>query len=285
MKLQSRLWPVLFMGIALAAIIILSAGINDLEFLPGKPFRIGFESEGTAGEAMAGRDDFALTLFRILLVGYLACIPIVFFLISPQKRKRVLLFLLSLFFIFAFLDRITVYLINVMRDALQLPTGMLISLPGLDSGGSIIQFTPSAPQWITVIVSTGVALLIVITIFFIVRRFFILRSPLADPVRNAAQDALEALRQGTDFKETVVNCYREMGRVLITKRGITRTKDMTPREFETSLLPTSLPHEALSQLTRLFEEIRYGNKTPGEKENQKAIRCLRAIIKACETEQ
>jgi hypothetical protein len=68
------------------------------------------------------------------------------------------------------------------------------------------------------------------------------------------------------------------------KRGITRTKDMTPREFERSLLPSSLPHEALYQLTRLFEEIRYGNKAPGEKESRNAVRCLRAIIKACETE-
>jgi len=73
--------------------------------------------------------------------------------------------------------------------------------------------------------------------------------------------------------------------VLMKKRGIARTKDMTPREFEKSLRPTRLPHEALYQLTRLFEEIRYGNKAPGEKENRNAIKCLRAIIKACETVQ
>lgn len=285
MKLQKRLWPLLFMGIALTAIIILPAGINDLEFLPGRPFIIGFDSVDTAGEAVADTDDYALTLYRILLIGYLAFIPIAFFLISPKKRKRVLLFLVSLFFIFAFLDRITVYLLGVMRDPLQLPTGMLLSLPWRDFGGSIIKFTPSAPQWFTVIISTGIALLIVITIFFLLQRFFIRRSPPTDPMRLAAQDAIEALQGGADLKDTVVHCYREMGQVLMKKRGITRTKDMTPREFEKSLLPTRLPHEALHQLTRLFEEIRYGNKALGQKENQNAIRCLKAIIKACETEQ
>ncbi len=283
MKLQKRLWPLLFMGIALTAIIILSAGINDLEFLSGKPFKIGFEPVDTAGEAVADTDDYALTLYRILLVGYLVCIPIAFFLISPQKRKLALLFLVLLFFIFAFLDRITVYLIGVMRNALQLPAEMLLSLPGRDFGGTI-KFTPSTPQWFTLIVSTGVALLIVIATFFLVRRFFTHRSPPTGPMRNAAQDAIEALRGGADLKDTVVHCYLEMGQVLMKKRGITRTKDMTPREFERSLLPSSLPHESLYQLTRLFEEIRYGNKAPGEKESRNAVRCLTAIIKACETE-
>lgn len=103
-------------------------------------------------------------------------------------------------------------------------------------------------------------------------------------MRNTAQDALEALRGGADLKDTVVHCYREMGQVLMKKRGITRTKDMTPREFENSLQHSFLPHESLYQLTRLFEEIRYGNKAPGEKESRNAVRCLTAIIKACETE-
>lgn len=284
MKLQKRLWPLLFMGIALTAIIILSAGINDLEFLPGSHFKIRFEPVDTAGEAVSDTDDYALTLYRILLVGWLVCIPVAFFLISPQKRKRALLFLVLLFFIFAFLDRMTVYLLGVMRDALQLPTEMLLSLPGRDFGGTIIQFTPSAPQWFTVIVSIGVSLLIVIAVFFLARRFFIHRSSPADSMRNTAQDALEALRGGADLKDTVVHCYREMGQVLMKKRGITRTKDMTPREFENSLQHSFLPHESLYQLTRLFEEIRYGNKAPGEKESRNAVRCLTAIIKACETE-
>lgn len=285
MKLHKRLWALLSMGLALTSIMILSAAIDDLEFLPGRPFKIGFESIDSAGEADVDTDDYALTLHRILLVGYLVCIPIAFLLISPKKRKRVLLFLVSLFFIFVFLDRITIYLLRFMGDALQLPVEALLSLPGLDFGGSIIQFTPSAPQWITTIVSSGIALLIVIAVFFLVRRLFSHRSLPADPIRNAAQNALETLREGADLKDTVVHCYREMGQVLIKKRGITRTIDMTPREFEKSLLHTSLPHEALYQLTRLFEEIRYGNKTPGQKENRRAIRCLRAIIKACETEQ
>jgi hypothetical protein len=284
MKLQKRLWPLLFMGIALTAIIILSAGINDLEFLPGSHFKIRFEPVDTAGEAVADTDDYALTLYRILLVGWLVCIPVAFFLISPQKRKQALLFFVLLFFMLVFSDRIIVYLLGGMRNALQLPTEMLLSLPGRDFGGLIMQFTPSAPQWFTLIVSTGVALLIVIAAFFLVRRFFTHRSPPTGPMRNAAQDAIEALRGGADLKDTVVHCYREMGQVLMKKRGITRTKDMTPREFERSLLPSSLPHEALYQLTRLFEEIRYGNKAPGEKESRNAVRCLTAIIKACETE-
>ena len=201
MELPKRFWPLLFMGIALTSIIILSAGIDDLEFLPSKPFKIGFEPVDTTGEAIAGTDDEALTLYRILLFGTLACIPIAFFLISPKKRKLVLLFLVSLFFLFAFFDRITIYLLNVMGDALQLPTEIILSIPGRDAGGSIMQFTPRAPQWITIIVSTGVALLIVFVFLFLIRRLFTQRPPTADPMQNAVQDALDALRGGADLKD------------------------------------------------------------------------------------
>ena len=285
MKLQNRFWALLFMVIALTSIIILSAGINDLEFRPGRTFIIELEPVDKAGEAVSDTDDYAFNLFRILIVGCLACIPIAIFLISPQKRKLVLISLVLLFFIFAFLDRITVYLMSVLGDAPQLAMEMPLSLPGRDFGGSSIQFTPSVPRWFTVIVSTGIALLIVIAVYSLVRRLFIRRSLLTDPMGNVAQDAIEALQGGSDLKDTVVHCYREMGQVLFKKRGITRTKDMTPREFESFLLHSRLPNEPLFQLTRLFEEIRYGNKAPGEKANRNAIRCLKAIVTACETEQ
>ncbi len=85
------------------------------------------------------------------------------------------------------------------------------------------------------------------------------------------------------MKHIVVRCYHEMGQVVMRERGIIRNIDMTPREFENALRKSSLPSEPLFQLTRLFEEIRYGNRASSELEKKDAIRCLTAIINACET--
>ena len=97
MKLDKRFWSLLYMGIALTSIIILSAGINNLDFSPGKPFKISFNTGGKVGEEDTKTGAYILTLFRMLLVAYLACIPIAIFLISPRKRKQVAFFLVLFF--------------------------------------------------------------------------------------------------------------------------------------------------------------------------------------------
>ncbi len=56
---------------------------------------------------------------------------------------------------------------------------------------------------------------------------------------------------------------------------------MTAQEFEQFLKDAGLPKEPLRQLTRLFEDVRYGTKVPSEKEERQAVRCLTAIAKAC----
>jgi hypothetical protein len=97
------------------------------------------------------------------------------------------------------------------------------------------------------------------------------------------QESLLKIHEGADLKDIIVRCYYEMEQALMKERGITRNRDMTPREFESILCNSGLPIEPLFQLTSLFEEIRYGNRAPGELEKRDAIRCLTAIIKACET--
>jgi len=103
-------------------------------------------------------------------------------------------------------------------------------------------------------------------------------------IAQQAQQALDALQSGGDLRDTVIRCYYEMSRVLRIQRGIQRTKDMTPREFESTLETVGLPAEAVHQLTRLFETVRYGAQNIGENEEQQAIASLTAIVAACEHE-
>jgi hypothetical protein len=43
-----------------------------------------------------------------------------------------------------------------------------------------------------------------------------------------------------------------------------------------------LPFTHIQQLTRLFESVRYGAKTPDETQENLAVECLQAIVHAAE---
>ena len=136
MKLEKRFWSLLYMGIALTSIIILSAGINNLDFSPGRPIGISFNTVGTVGEEDTKTGAYILTLFRMLFVAYLACIPIAIFLISPRKRKQVAFFLVLFFFLFAFFDRVTVIITRFMNVEPQFLNATLPSFQGQSSAYS-----------------------------------------------------------------------------------------------------------------------------------------------------
>jgi len=171
-----------------------------------------------------------------------------------------------------------------MNVAPQSLKATLPSFQGQSSAYSALEIFHSPPRWLTLTVSTGVAILIVAGVVVLIRHFINRRSSSSALIRNTMQDALLKLHEGADLKQIIVRCYYEMGQVLMKERGISRNRDMTPREFENVLCNFGLPNEPLFQLTRLFEEIRYGNRASSELEKREAIRCLTAIIKACETE-
>jgi hypothetical protein len=56
---------------------------------------------------------------------------------------------------------------------------------------------------------------------------------------------------------------------------------MTPREFEMRLEEAGIPTTQVRRLTRLFEEVRYGDKRLGEQEERQAIVSLTSIVRFC----
>jgi hypothetical protein len=99
-----------------------------------------------------------------------------------------------------------------------------------------------------------------------------------DLVGLEAERAWHALKTGSDLKDVIITCYREMSLAIKIGRGIEREASMTTGEFETSLEAAGIPHEPIHQLTRLFDAVRYGDWQPGPAEKQKAIQCLEAIM-------
>jgi hypothetical protein len=102
-----------------------------------------------------------------------------------------------------------------------------------------------------------------------------------DPARLLAREARQAvktLEAGSDLKDTVTRCYRDMSRVLHEQRGITRQIAMTPREFEIHLAHIGFRDDHIQRLTRLFESVRYGANPVSERDKREAMDCLNAIV-------
>jgi hypothetical protein len=56
---------------------------------------------------------------------------------------------------------------------------------------------------------------------------------------------------------------------------------MTPEEFASHLTRSGLPSHAVQRLTRLFESVRYGARTAGDRERDEATSCLSEIVHYC----
>lgn len=94
--------------------------------------------------------------------------------------------------------------------------------------------------------------------------------------------AIAELRQGQQLDDVILRCYREMSETVAQQQRIRRQDGATPREFAKTLQRAGLPETAVTQLTLLFERVRYGSMTPGKREQLQAIDSLEAIVAACQ---
>ena len=146
------------------------------------------------------------------------------------------------------------------------------------------QFDPNPPSWLVIGGSLLVAALVIgiaASIGMAVWRSRRRTGSRIQLLADEAQAALESLQAGNDLKNTIIRCYADMSRVVKEQRGIQRAVDMTPIEFESQLVKLGLPADPVHDLTRVFQDVRYGNHEPGEREERQAILSLTAIVDAC----
>jgi Zn-dependent protease with chaperone function len=104
------------------------------------------------------------------------------------------------------------------------------------------------------------------------------KSATTDEVAIEMEKALNALASGAEFKNVIIECYTSMLRVLHDEAGIERRMDMTPMEFEKSLMSRGLTADSIHQLTRLFEAARYSQDQPDEQDQKKGRALLLDIV-------
>ena len=91
---------------------------------------------------------------------------------------------------------------------------------------------------------------------------------------------IQKLRQGSSYRETVLECYRQITSILELKSKV-QGSPMTPREFDKAMSDRlKLPEgSSLSRVTSLFEIARYSEHPVTQDEANSAIECLSDLSK------
>ena len=272
------------LSVVVLAMLLLSTGLSELEFLAGRPFPLEYSPEGVWG-TLGGPWAVPLfeVVFRVLILIAALILPfsIIYFLASREARKRALLDFLRLLPLL-----VIVYMLaqQVRLEPSSPEQGLPQAAPGGSSEATVVDGDAVPPQWFSQATSAGLALLVATALvgvgWFIWRRGRRRTTPL-EQLAQQAGEAIEAIQAGADLRNTVMRCYYEMSRVLRQQRGIRRHQAMTPREFVALLEEAGLPPGAVRRLTELFEQVRYGAKAPDQAEETQALACLETIVEFC----
>lgn len=288
----------IFASIAVIAIFVLATSLSNLELLPGnltlleqllRQLLAKLFLDEMEYTTPTGGGQVLLFFLRVVYTFVLVGLPfaIVYFIISAEFRKRFIKLTSSLAIVWVGLY-LWIRVLEFLKAKKESGTPQVLvdSSPKAEGGWeSLTEFTPAPSQPLILFSSFVLAVLLALLLTYVVWLTWYRRHPPEtcplDNLAEAVQNALDAFQVGGDFTNIIVRCYAEMSQALEEQRGIRRKEAMTAREFENLLYETDLPHEPVRQLTRMFEDVRYGAKTPDEDEERQTIASLAAIVEAC----
>jgi hypothetical protein len=278
MVTRNRIGLLVAFSLMIFALVVLSAGLSQVEFHEGKFLDSEIKSELRA--LLAEFKVYQELVLAVILIG--ALIIFVWSVLANKRtmempRSKSKLSLLIQIILWA----IAILLLRrqIIRHRLDL-TSLQVQ-PGADfpMEQSVPTVSNSVPQWFAFLFSLALILVIVFILWWI----YIHRKRPAETIEllvQEAQIAIENLETGDDLRNVILRCYYQMARILRDQKGILRKQAMTPREFEQRLIELGLPGEPIGQLTQLFEAVRYGAKELGDRAELRAIACLDAIVRA-----
>ncbi len=271
---------------ALVLLAMLAMFAPGVQLAEGTPFSLQRSTMHMGAMPELSGGITIVLLLRIMLALMLIAVPIyvVISLLTKEGRRRLIghiaaVVLLTL--LLQGLQRLNVAspdLPPLMQASEQAPAGKQATpQPEAEFKDTTSEDTVTAATII-------IALLLALTAIGVAVAFMRKRNtpPTAlNQLADDAQQALDALHAGDNLEETIQRCYRSMCETVQRERHIQRADSVTPSEFEESLVQSGLPRSAVHQLTELFERIRYGAQTAGEREQDAASDSLSAIIAAC----
>lgn len=267
----------LYYSLLLIGIILLSTSLSEMKFTPAVPFPGSGDETHPSSPAVTYKTSSLPWLQGVLALT--AIISLAYITISlatqikPRRLRKVLWILPGILALFAILASLPPANIPFRTDDLFNPAAPPTpARPTLPLG--------KPPDWVTwaVVIS-----LILLTLFLVIWVFSqaLQRNLSKDRLGLEAENALKALRSGQEFTNIILRCYLQMQQALKNELGIEREAHFTPQEFQKQLEAKGIPPISLSQLTSLFEKVRYGHKQTSGEDEQTAIDCLTDIARYC----
>ena len=283
---KGRLWTGLLLAAALTALILLSAGLSDLQLAPGRQFPLAWllSFDRSTPLESSGQDPLWLVqIVRVIFTLAVVLLPfsLVYLIVSPAARKRVLrdiaVYGTLALMLYSFV-RMGAARQPAQQDVADAPTSLDLA------GAAAPLFSPSPPPWLIIAVSLVLALSLILLVGSVVWLLWRRKAEQEDdliPLAQEVQAALDQLQAGGDVRDAIMRCYIEMSRTVADTHSLRRQPAATPHEFESQLERAGLPGPQVRRLTRLFEDVRYGNVPPNDSQTQEAVACLAAIVDAC----
>ena len=275
---------ILLTAVLLFGLVALAASLSQVELSQGQTFNLSsllnVQQEYNApssGVSYESTGEPSVILMILFWVGLLAAI--IFAFVSPQYRKRALTTLIA----------VTLFLLvrNVIEQRLAQVRGLfgaetsfnadITNSPPLPEPPA---FVTEPPEWVIWIVALAAAVLLVAFGIYFWRQRRQPKPP-QHPQRlfvQEAEQALQALDAGGDLKDVVLRCYAQMEGVMRQSQDMERERGMTPREFEVHLQKAGFRDDHIGRLVRLFEEVRYGQRSSDGRSEREARDCLTAIV-------
>jgi len=279
----------LIFGLALVILLVLAAGLSSLVLKPGQNFDIQNLNKEPGASWLPVNIDIVQVIFQAFMALILILLPffIIYMLIDPRRRKQLLVDLLGIGFMLMLLYFFRQSLGNKAQNQ-TVPLAPPAGNPNLYPApvGTPAVFSPPPADNLVTIVAILLGGLAVASA--VVAWYFIARSRRAQPsavqlLAAQADETIEDLLSGKNLRDTILLCYRRMTEIAARNRNIPREASDTPHEFEQAMIAKGLPAVPVRDLTRIFEDIRYGDQNAGEEERRRAVSALRIIAAVCRT--
>jgi hypothetical protein len=278
-------WIILLALVSLTGLILLASGLSGMKF--GQPTLGGFENIFGAG-GIASKNTPTASWLRYMIMGmFIVLFLVMLGPIRPQTSRNMVMQLVR----FSIFTLVLALVMGRIAESSPLfrPDDASQNPASAASNANPETFTaPSVSEqweyWITsaIVIVLGVVAIVVFN--RLVDRWFQPKSSL-DEFANIARTTLDDLSNTKESRNAIIRCYTRMNAVVNKNRGIAREAAMTPSEFARHLENAGLPGDAVQDLTRVFERVRYGGQSASPDEIKEAKHCLTSIVKSCEIQK
>ncbi len=288
---RRRYHLLLLLGFSLIVLLMLAGGLPNLRFRPGKSLNLiewffaalALDNPSNLPEftGIYTRTNFLPEIGDVLLKSLIAAFwlmvifSVLILIVSPNFRRELMRMIAMVIPLVILLPQIAKTMAQQSEMAEEQQAGGY--LLGEATYPQPPDFIQNPPEWLFLVINTLLLLIILGGIFYLWRRLRPNSDAYAVVVKEVRR-ALSNLDSGLELKDVVIACYAQMCRGLQESQQITRHQAMTPREFELHLSSAGIASTHIQKLTRLFEDVRYGQESTDADTENDARLCLQSIL-------